>query len=132
LLRISRAATAAIHVLSLRDVPERSGLRILRRARRDERRGLAAAVDRPAPDDEVIVATADDAHAALFVDADTAALVADQILDASGEKPPGFCLRPQRPRREIDRAEARARALPLLGRDARRARERERAQAPTP
>ena len=89
MLTISPAATAAIQVLSLPGVPQRTGLRLSR----DEDHAMVAAVGRPAPDDDVIVVTAEDAGAAVFVDRAAAALVDDQILDARMDATPAFCLK---------------------------------------
>lgn len=96
MLTISPTATAAIEMLSLRDVPERSGLRILRGPRDEEQVRSTAVIDRPGPQDEVIIAD-DDARAAVFVAPDAADLVEDQILDATTDaERMTFSLRPQR------------------------------------
>jgi hypothetical protein len=94
MLTISPTATAAIEMLSLPDVPERSGLRILRDPQED---GQKAVIDRPRPQDEVIMVTREDARAAVFIAPETADLVEDQILDATTKvEQMTFSLRPQR------------------------------------
>jgi Fe-S cluster assembly iron-binding protein IscA len=97
MLTISPTATAAIEMLSLSDVPERSGLRILRDPRDDEQIRSTAVIDRPGPQDEVIIATRDDARAAVFVAPDAAELVEGQTLDATTDaERMTFSLRPRR------------------------------------
>ncbi|MDX6719030.1 MAG: hypothetical protein QOJ63_1284 [Solirubrobacteraceae bacterium] len=98
MLTISPSATAAIEMLSLPDVPERSGLRILRGPRDDGRQSCSTAViDRPRAEDEVILVTREDARAAVFIAPEAADLVADQVLDATTKvEQMTFSLRPQR------------------------------------
>jgi len=94
MLTISPTATAAIEMLSLPDVPERSGLRIHRGSRDD---GQQAVIARPRHDDEVILVTHDDSQAAVFIAPEAADLVADQVLDASTKvEQMTFSLKPRR------------------------------------
>jgi Fe-S cluster assembly iron-binding protein IscA len=96
MLTISPSAAAAIEMLTLPDVPERSGLRI-QSSRDDEQVDSTAVMDRPRPQDEVILVSRDDAQAAVFIDPDAEDLVADQVLDAATTvEQMSFSLRPRR------------------------------------
>lgn len=82
MLTISPAARAAIEMLSLPDVPQRSGLRIFCAPQHDEQTHVVAVIDRPGPEDEVVMVTGDAGRVAVFIDPEAADLVEDQVLDS--------------------------------------------------